>query len=170
MFDTRKSIWSLWKAVFALGAFLLGIAVALGARVTPQEAANKWSRRLGAAGEDIRRGIERVSVAPGQQAAAQQPKMRARTLEAIDSGKWARNTAAVTLPDWKRAAIDKGVPRIASGATDAEPKMAAFMSELLPAVDAAVARVDAMPSTTLDDNIARMTTFVRQMADFKRTR
>lgn len=156
----------LWGLVCAL----LGIGVVFGARVTPAEAAGKWARRLGSATEDVRRGIERVSEAPGVAAGRQQAKMLQKTTEAITSGKWKRNTEAVTLQQWKEAAIEKGVPRISTGATAAEPKMAAFMAELLPFVDAAVAKVKAMPSVTLDDNIARMTSYVRTMAGFRRTR
>ena len=158
------------RAVFALAAFLLGAAGILGARVTADEAAEKWSRRLGAAGEDIRRGIERVQVAPGQAAVAQEAKMRAKTLEAIDSGKWRERTGAVTLTEWRSAAINKGLPRVAAGASEAQPKMRNFMAELLPFVDSARAEIAAMPSLTLDDSIARMTKFTRKMATFKRSR
>jgi len=157
------AFWSLFSVLFA-------IAAVFGAKVTAAEAASKWSRRLGGASEDIRRGIERVQEAPGVAAARQQPKMLAKVTEAITSGRWARNTAAVTVQEWRTAAIDKGLPRIASGAAAAEPKMASFMTELLPFVDSAVAKVKAMPSLSLDDNIARMTAYVRQMATFKRTR
>ena len=138
------------------------------ARITPEEAAGKWQRRLSGAGEDIRRGIQNVSVAPGVKAAQQQPKMRAKTLAAIDDGSWARNTAAIGLEQWKNAALTKGVDRIASGAAGAEPKMASFMRQLLPAVDSAVSKVSAMPSNTLDENINRMTTYIREMAKFRK--
>ena len=38
---------------------------------------------------------------------------------------------------------------------------------LLAATDAAVSKVNALPSTTLDDNINRMVTFSREMAKSK---
>lgn len=163
----RKGFFRVFWALFAA---LFGVAFVFGARVTPGEAAEKWARKLGAAGEDVRRGIERVSEAPGVAAGRQQAKMLAKTTEAITNGKWKRNTEAVSLTDWRKAAIEKGVPRIAQGATAAEPKMAAFMGELLPFIDTQVAGIANMPSTSLDDNIARMTKFVRGMAAFRRTR
>lgn len=160
---------SIARKLIGLVPLIAVIASIFGARVTAAEAASKWARRLGGAGEDIRRGINAVTEAPGVAAAKQKAKMRAKVLAAIDDGTWERNVSAVSLADWKSAAIDKGVDRIASGAQAAEGKMTRFMNELLPAVDAAVALVDRMPNVTLDDSINRMTTYVREMAKFRKT-
>lgn len=138
------------------------------ARVTPQEAAEKHARRLTAAGEDIRRGIERVTEAPGRAAAAQQVKMLANTTEAITSGKWARRVAAVPLEEWKRQATDKGLARIGPGIAAARQKQEEFYAKLLPFVDTARTSIRAMPSTTLDDRINRMVSFSRKMAEFSK--
>lgn len=137
------------------------------AKVTPQEYAEKWRRRIGNATEDMRRGIERVTVAPGEQAAANQEAMRSNLNEAIDSGRWARRTRGVSLQDWKKAALDKGVGRVSSGAQAAEGKMASVAAELLPAVDAAAAKVRAMPKVTIEDSINRSGEFIREMHKFK---
>lgn len=140
------------------------------ARVTPQEFAEKWKRRLSGSTEDIRRGVERVSTSPGEMAAANQDAMQRNLNESIDSGRWARRTAAVTLPDWKRATLDKGLPRVAAGAAAAETKMAAVGAELLPAVDAAAAQANALPKVTIEDSINRAGTFMRAMREFKERR
>ena len=140
------------------------------ARVTPQEAAEKMVRRVSAAGPDIKRGIERVTEAPGVKAAAAQDLMLARLTESVLSGKWADAVAAVPLADWKKAAIEKGLPRIAQGISAAQPKIVTFMTQLLPAVDAAKAEIEAMPNVTLDDRIARSAAFQRRMAGFRFTR
>lgn len=133
----------------------------------PSDVASKWSRNLSASTEDIRKGVNNVRVAPGEQAASKQAKMRQNLLSAIDSGKWADNTRAVTLQQWQGAMINKGLNRISQGATAAEPKMLAFMQKLLPYQEQLSATVDAMPDLTLEDSIARMTAFIRGMSNFK---
>ena len=42
------------------------------------------------------------------------------------------------------------------------------LSQFLPFLDSVQAKVKAMPSTTLEDNIARMTTQVREVAKFQK--
>lgn len=133
------------------------------ARVTPQEYAEKWARRLRGATEDIRRGIEKVTVAPGELAAQQQEAMLTNFVEAVNSGLWASRVQSVSLQDWKDAAINKGINRIGAGVEAAQPKMARIAAELLPAVDAAAAVAHAMPKVTLEDSIARMVAFTRAM-------
>lgn len=133
------------------------------AKVTAQEYAEKWGRRLSAATEDIRRGVEKVSVAPGEAAAAAQDAMLANVVESINSGLWAKRVREVSLPEWKAATLDKGIPRIASGVQAAQPKVARMAVDLLAAVDASAAEANALPKGTLEDSINRMVTFTRAM-------
>ena len=137
------------------------------ARVNAKEAADKLVRRLSGATQDVIRGVERVTEAPGIKAAAAQDLMLARVMEAITSGKWADAVSAISLPDWKKAMLDKGVPRIAQGVQAAQPKIQAFFEQLLPAVDAAKSEIESMPNLTLEDRIARSSAFQRRMADFQ---
>lgn len=136
------------------------------AKLNAQEFREKHARNLKASQPDIRRGIERVTVAPGKAAAAKQEKMKANINASIDSGKWAKNVSKVSLSDWQTKAINKGIPRIATGIDAAAAKVEAFASRLLPAVDAAVNKIKTMPDLTLDDNIARMGAYAREMARF----
>jgi hypothetical protein len=136
------------------------------ARLTAQEAALKQATRLKASVEDIRRGIQRVDVAPGVKAAAKQDKMRANLVASIDSGKWARNVASVSLEEWKRKAGEVGVNRIASGIDAARDKVTNFFDQLLPYQDAYLAEIRKMPDISLQDNIARMTANVERMSRF----
>lgn len=140
------------------------------ARTTPQEFADKWKRRLSGATEDVRRGIDKVSVAPGQMAAQAQDAMLTNLTESVTSGRWANRVGSVTLNDWKTAARDKGVGRIATGAAAAESKMAQVAQTLLPAVDAAAAAARQIPKVTIEDSIQRAATFMRQMREYKNRR
>ena len=137
-------------------------------RVTPAEFQEKHARRLKGAIEDMRKGIERVDVSPGAKAAAKKDKMRARLMDALDSGKWEKRVAAVSLDEWKSAAIEKGLNRVATGIDRAAPKVQEFAAQLLAHEADGLKKIETMPDVTLEDSINRMTTWVRHMAKFSR--
>jgi len=138
------------------------------AKLTPQEFQEKHARRLKEALEDIRRGIDRVQENPCEKAADAQQKMRTNLLAAIDNGKWAAGLRRVSLQEWKTRARDIGVGRISAGIDAAKDKVTAFASELLPHIDQGLEQLKGLPDITLEDNINRMTTFIRHMAGFRR--
>lgn len=140
------------------------------AKLTASEFQEKHSRRLKAATEDVRKGIDRVTENPCEKAAAKQEKMLANLTASIQSGKWAAGLKRVSLVQWKAKARDVGVNRIAAGIDAAKAKVIAFAEELLPHIDRQKEKIAGMPDVTLDDNINRMTTFIRGMAEFKRTK
>lgn len=139
------------------------------ARVTPQEYAEKWARRTAAAVPDYRSGVQRVTEAPGVQAAAKVDKMRQNVNAALDSGKWEARVAGVSLAEWKQAAIDKGAARIGAGVEAAKPDMVRFGTELLAHVDTVSAEVAAMPDLSLADRIQRAVHNMTRMAEFQRS-
>lgn len=139
------------------------------AKVNAQEYAEKWGRRLKGSTEDIRRGINRVSEAPGIAAARQADLMLAKVTESISSGRWAAKVSEVPLEEWKKKTMDKGLGRIASGVDAAAATQVAMATKLLADVDAAVAVVNQTPRGDLEANITRMTTFVREMSKSKLT-
>jgi len=138
------------------------------AKLTAEEFQEKHARRLKASLEDMRHGVEGVTENPMAKAAAKADKMKANIVASIDSGKWAAGLNRVATDDWKRAMIDKGINRVASGIDGAAPKVTAFAAKLLPFIDGEVAKVKKMPDITLEDSISRMTSFVRGMSKFKR--
>ncbi len=138
------------------------------AKLTASEFQEKHARRLKAAVEDVRRGIDRVTENPCEKAAAKQDKMLTNLTAAVSSGKWANGLKRVSLEDWKRKARDIGVNRIAAGIDGAKAKVIEFAEVLLPHIDRGRDKIKAMPDVTLDDNINRMTTFIRHMSELKR--
>jgi len=138
------------------------------AKLTPREAQEKHARRLKGATEDIRRGVQKVTEAPGVKAAAKEEKMRANLLAALDSGKWKNRVAAVPLEEWKDKMLNKGVGRIAAGVDEAAGDIENFFGELFEHQDGLARDLENMPDLTLEDNINRMTQYVRGMAEFKR--
>lgn len=136
--------------------------------MTPEQFQEKHNRRLKGATEDIRNGINAVSQAPGQKAAAKSKKMLANLTESVNSGAWAARTAAVGLDEWKQKTLDKGVARIGSGIDAAADKVRSFASQLLPYTDSVSQKVASMPDMTLDDNIRRAEVAMREMAKFRK--
>lgn len=139
-------------------------------KLTPAEFQEKHARRLSASVEDVRKGIDRVTVNPCELAAAKQEKMLANLTASVNDGRWAAGLNRVSLAMWKDKAKNVGAGRIASGINAAKAKVIAFAEELLPHIDAGQAKLTTMPDITLEDNIARMTSFIRHMAEFKRTK
>lgn len=128
----------------------------------PTVAAQKWATNLAAAGPSIQAGIQAVQTAPGALAARQKNVWVANTTASVD--KWARKVSAVSLSDWQQAAIQKGLPRIASGAQAAQPKMQQFLTAFLPYVERGVSALP--PRGGLEQNIARSAAMIRHNAQF----
>ena len=140
------------------------------AKLTASEFQEKHARRLKAAVEDVRKGIDRVTESPTEKAAAKQDKMLTNLTASVNSGKWAAGLKRVSLEDWKRQTRDVGVNRIAAGIDAAKAKVITFAEELLPHIDRGREKIKAMPDVTLDDNINRMVAFTRHMSELKRTK
>lgn len=96
--------------------------------------------------------------------------MLAKVTAAIQSGKYANRVQSVSLSDWKSAYINKGIPRVASGAQAAQPKMQAFLQDFLPVAAAVSAQVDAMPKATIEDSVNRAATAIRAFAAYGASR
>ena len=120
-------------------------------KANPTAAAQAWVTAMQSAGPKYIAGVQAVKVAPGQAAAAAAP-LWAQNVAAAQ-GKFAANSAKVTLPAWQAAAETKGAPRLGTGASAAQPKMAAFMTAFLPALTNVV---NALPARgTYEQNKAR---------------
>lgn len=135
-------------------------------RVTPSQAKDKWASRLGAASTEITNGVNRVTVPPGQAAAAKFDKWLAGVQASAQ--KWRSRVASVPLETWKAATL-AGIPRIASAATAKAGKYEAFASEFYPFLEQGMNKVHAMPDNTVDARINRAVEMMRHNATFRRS-
>jgi hypothetical protein len=134
---------------------------------TPEEYADEWNKDLKAALDKIRRGVDKVDVAPSSEAIKKKDKMKANLMNAIESGIWERRLSKYTLDQWKEDMKEKAVARIPGGADAAKDKMRDVGSKLLPYIAEGIAKVERLPDLTLEDSINRAAEFIRHMAKFK---
>jgi len=130
-----------------------------------QQVSEKWKNRLTASQTEITNGVNSVTTAPGQLAAAQADKWLQKTMAARD--KWQANVGKVSLADWKSKMLTVGIPRISQGAAANQDKVTAFMTKFLPHAEAGAQMVKAMPGVTLEDGINRAIAMIRHNASFK---
>jgi hypothetical protein len=138
------------------------------AKLTPEQAAAKLIRNAKSAASTMAEQVDKVTVAPSQQAVAKQEKMLRNLMEAIQSGKWAESLGSVTLEDWKEAMKTKGIPRIAQGLDASESKLVDFYAELFPYQEGIQRELAEMPDLTFEDALSRMVHNARKMKEFKR--
>lgn len=135
----------------------------------PAQVAQRWAQRLGASVDKIRQGVQSVTTSPTQAAAAAVNTWQARVADPNTARKFQASLGRVSLADWQNAMINKGIPRISTGAQAAIPKFTAFMQQFLPFEDNIANQVRQMPKATLDDRINRAIAQIRGNASFRRT-
>lgn len=136
-------------------------------RVTPEQAQAKWVSRIGAASQDVANGVDRVTTAPGQAAAAKVDKWRQNTMAAED--KWRRNVGAVSLEDWRTLMKSVGIPRIAQGAQAKQAKYGNFAAQFFSHLEQGLQQLASMPDTTFEDRVAKAVAMMRHNRNFKRS-
>lgn len=124
-------------------------------KATAAEASAAWAANFAAAGTKYTAGINAVTVAPGQLAAAQK-NLYLQNVQS-QANVWASKVAAVDLQTWKNAANTVGAQRLGTGATKGQAKMASFMANFLPQLSSIVSGLG--PRGTFDQNLARFSAY-----------
>jgi len=137
------------------------------AKLTSNEFAERWSRRLSSVTDDIAKGVDRVTQAPGAAAAAKKDKWIAKMTDANVQARWAKNIGAYPLDQWKADMKNYGISRIPSGTEKAKSKMEQFASQLLAYQDASLSKIRSMRDVTREDMKARMTAWFDVMSKFE---
>jgi hypothetical protein len=130
----------------------------------PQAAVTKWTNAMANATPAYTAGVQAVTVAPNQKAAAASAKWLARTQAALT--KYEQNNLKVSLQSWQTATVDKGAPRLASGASGAANKVLAFNTAFYNFLKAGQATINAMPTDTPDQAIAKSAAQIRYNMTF----
>lgn len=133
---------------------------------SPDQAAQDWVSGISAKTEKMKAGAQAVKVAPGQAAANNKAGYLAGVQANVDT--WARNVAAVSREQWISDFVNKGVPRIATGASQAQAKMSAVFQQLFPHIEQSVSRLP--PRGTYEQNKARANAMMDAMHGFKMRR
>ena len=131
---------------------------------TPEQGAGRWVQGLQGATERMRQGAEAVTQSPGALAARRRQEWLAR-LQASQE-KWAKNVSRVTADEWRRAYVEKGLPRVASGAQAAQGKYADFAQRFYPVASQVSQEVKAMPKLTEEDALNRVRHVIRRFRQF----
>ena len=128
-------------------------------KATAATAAERWKTGFAAAGTKYTEGVNAVTVAPGQLAAAQKSAYLANVQASANI--WASKVAAISLQDWKTAATTTGAARLATGSEKGATKMQQFMTSFLPQLSSIV---DSLPSRgTFDQNLQRFTSYAQAL-------
>lgn len=136
-------------------------------RKTAEQASAKWVSGMGNAAAAISAGVDRVTVAPGQRAAAKFDKW----VQGVQNSqqKWRQRVASVSLEDWKASMKDIGASRAAAGAQAKRGKMEKFMNEFIQHLQNGATRIDGMPDTTYEQRKAKALAQMDHNHAFKRS-
>lgn len=126
-----------------------------------------WAERGAASGETVKAGVGQVTKNPAETAAENVEKWAANVAQA--KAKFVESLSRVTLADWKRAMVGKGVTNMQAGYADAGniQKFANFMRAFLPYVREGAKQAQAMPKRNLEQAIARAVWMIRYNAAFR---
>lgn len=166
--SSRKRLRLGWLAVgpdtvFVTFLLLGGLFMA---QLNPTQAAANWRKGMAASGDKFKAGVQAVTESPTAKAAMAIDRQVQGVIAAAQSGKTQRALNAVTLESWKNDMINKGATRISTGAATAEPKVAQFMNEFFPHLQAGIAQLP--PRGDLEQNLQRAAAMARHNAAFQR--
>lgn len=126
--------------------------------LTPTQISQKWLTNFQNASTAMTDGVNSVTTAPGQLAAAQSALWLQRLQQSQQ--KWSTRVAAVSLQSWQQSMISLGIPRAQQGATQKQARYTTFITEYMAFLQTAVSQVRAMPKGSLQQSIARSSAMI----------
>lgn len=140
--------------------------------LSPGSVLDKWAANTKASTVSYTNGVRAYQGNPGELAAQAQDRYALGVQAAVASGAYADGCRSVSPQAWKDACEKTGAPRISSGVDKGKAAMGVFLAEFLPAQAQITSETKAMPSTTLEDRLARMVHQARATAglSFRRRR
>lgn len=135
--------------------------------LTSAQIADKWVKNTSGASQAYTDGVKAVTTSPMDQAAANVNGYLQGVQDAVTSGKYVRGLKRRTLADWQDACVKLGASRLATGVSNAKPRMQSFLDQFLPFLANNVSIVKAMPNQTLQQRIDRAVRMMNLNATFK---
>ncbi len=133
-------------------------------RLTPDRISDKWNRHMKGAVPDIQAGLDAMTVDPGQRAVDQQEKMKAKLIESIDNGTWAKRRLEVSKADFIRITKEKVAKNLSTGVDQGMPKRKKFDNWLVSRLNGILPEISGMPDMTLSDSMERVRRQMEYMA------
>jgi|SRR5579859_2710699 len=123
-------------------------------RKTPQQATDKWQRRVAQAGQDYTAGVQNAT-GWADKAVAAAGRRNAGLQQAIASGTIDAGIQRTGDAGWKNKTVAKGPANWAAGVAKAAPAMLQGQQKLSGFLSAGDAAVASMPQDTVEQRLAR---------------
>ena len=122
----------------------------------PKEWKEKQIRNLRATGEaNYKVGISYPKADPIQEAIKAKEVWFNQLKIAYDEGHFENALKASSIDEWFRYAMEIGAGRLVDGVTKREAEVVKFVEGFQPLLESHLAKIDAMPKTTLQERIQR---------------
>lgn len=126
----------------------------------------KHATNLKASSDEIRKGVEAVTESPGSKAAKRADVYIAKMTSSEVHERWKRNVAKVSLEDWKKDMVEKGIGRISAGLDRSKDKITDFGDKLIAFQKAALPAFDARRPITIEESAQKAADWIKEMAKF----
>lgn len=126
-----------------------------------------WSSSGASAQQKFVDGVQSTDKDPVSLAIRSQQQLVANFTQAVTSGRWAKALSAVGKQGWVAATVAKA-GNYQTGIMAGRGKYESAMQTWLPIINAEAARVNAMPSGSLQANLARANAFATALYNRKR--
>jgi hypothetical protein len=136
---------------------------------TLQQTVDRWAASAGSAQTRFTEGVQGTTVDPTALAIQAQAKLVQAFNEAVTSGRWARNLAAVGVAGWKSRTLAKA-NNYSTGIAAGKDAYQAAMQVWLPIIEGIASNVRSMPNNSFQDSLARMTAMATQLHNAKLSR
>lgn len=130
---------------------------------------SRWQQSAGTAQTRFTEGVQATTKDPTQLAIAAQAKLLAGFNDAVQSGRWQRNLAAVGQGGWKSATLAKA-NNYSTGIAAGTQKYQQAMQTWLPIIESAASQVQSMPNNSFADSLARMNAMATALHNAKLSR
>jgi hypothetical protein len=128
---------------------------------------NRWAQGMNSKTDKIVQGVQSTTKDPIQLAIAAAPYWQRQVSSSAALTAYKAGLGRSSKAAWATGMINKGIPNISTGVSNAQAKMVAVGGPLMSFVASASASIAAMPKGKGAANEARMLAFSRRMAQFR---